>query len=153
MAETAEVEPPAAVPAVRALRSTDDIAVEPTKVIDQTALARLQGNTGLTLQWIGWEKRGTLNVWEDRGEFGMEGWQGEYPGGDQYLYINGRIAEVGADYFIFEGEVSIYGTPDADRNCKGVKRWRFGVTQGRKYWRLREFEWCDGLTDYVDIYF
>ena len=29
----------------------------------------------------------------------------------------------------------------------------FRVTQNRKYWRLQQMEVCDGLTDYVDIYF
>jgi len=27
------------------------------------------------------------------------------------------------------------------------------VTQNRRYWRIRTFEWCDDLTDYVDVYF
>jgi len=29
----------------------------------------------------------------------------------------------------------------------------FLVTQDRKYWRLQDMVACDGLTDYVDIYF
>ncbi len=45
------------------------------------------------------------------------------------------------------------GTPDAGRRCEANKAWRFAVTQNRPWWRLREFEWSDGLTDYVDIYF
>ena len=72
----------------------------------------------------------------------------------QKLSIAGRVAEIGPDYFIFDGRIAIVGTPDAGRRCVGERAdWRFAVTQGRKYWRLRQFEWCDGLTDYVDIYF
>jgi hypothetical protein len=33
------------------------------------------------------------------------------------------------------------------------KAWHFAVMQNRPYWRLREFDWCEDLTDYVDIYF
>jgi hypothetical protein len=39
------------------------------------------------------------------------------------------------------------------RRCEQTGEWRFAVTQNRKYWRLRQFEWCDYLTDYIDIYF
>ena len=28
-----------------------------------------------------------------------------------------------------------------------------GPSVNRRYWRMREFEWCDRLTDYIDIYF
>ena len=39
------------------------------------------------------------------------------------------------------------------RICEKTKDWHFAITQGRPYYRLREFEWCDGLTDYIDLYF
>ena len=31
--------------------------------------------------------------------------------------------------------------------------YEFRVTQRRRYWRLQDIEACDGLADYVDIYF
>ena len=51
------------------------------------------------------------------------------------------------------GRIAIIDTPDPGRQCIRNGPMRFAVTQNRPYWRLREFEWCDGLTDYVDIYF
>ena len=63
------------------------------------------------------------------------------------------MTEIGADYFVFDGTIRIADTPDAGRRCEADKVWHFAVTQNRPYWRLREFEWCDGLTDYIDIYF
>ena len=125
----------------------------PTLVKDRAALARLISNSGLTLQWIGWEQRGYLGVFEDRGEYFIDGSQTDPNNDKAALFVNGRIVEIGTDYFTFDGTIRIFGTPDAGRSCTASKKWRFAITQGRKYWRLREFEWCDGLTDYIDIYF
>ena len=130
----------------------EDLPVLQTKVLNKAALAKLIGNSGLTLQWISWDTRGKMYVGEDRGEYWIEGKQ-ETQDGKGSVYVDGRVTEIGSDYFLMEGEISIIGTPDKERVCKRVKPWRFAVTQGRKYWRLREFEWCDGLTDYIDIYF
>ena len=49
--------------------------------------------------------------------------------------------------------IRIADAPDPGRMCEATKSWHFAVTQNRRYYRLREFEWCDGLTDYIDIYF
>jgi hypothetical protein len=46
------------------------------------------------------------------------------------------ITEIGDDYFLLNGRITIGDTPDAGRSC----------------YRLREFERCDYLTDYADIY-
>ncbi|GAA4642879.1 hypothetical protein GCM10023115_08390 [Pontixanthobacter gangjinensis] len=69
------------------------------------------------------------------------------------LWIDGKIVEAGDDYCIFEGLIRIANAPDAGRICEMKMKWRFAMTQNRKYYRLREFERCDGLTDYIDIYF
>ena len=53
----------------------------------------------------------------------------------------------------FIGTIRIADTPDRGRLCEQTKSWRFAITQRRKYYRLREFEWCDGLTDYIDLHF
>ncbi len=73
--------------------------------------------------------------------------------GQGTLWLDGQIVGLGADYFILDGLIRIAHTPDVGRVCEADKRWHFAITQDRKYYRLREFEWCDGLTDYVDIYF
>lgn len=129
-----------------------EVPSEPTRILDRAAAERLFGNSGITLQWIGWEERG--RVWiavDETGNWWLSAMQKSDGNGE--LELEGRISEIGADYFIFDGEITIYGSPDADRFCDANKQWRFAITQNRKYWRLRELEWCDRLTDYIDIYF
>ncbi len=126
------------------------IPAEPTRVLDAAAAERLFGNSGVTLQWIGWDERG--RVWIAVDEAG-NWWLTAEQQGNGSLKLEGRISEIGSDYFLFDGEVSISGAPDVDRYCEANKQWRFAITQNRQYWRLREFEWCDRLTDYIDIYF
>lgn len=130
----------------------DEIPQNPTKINDQAAAERLFDNSGVTLQWIGWEKRGRVFIAID--ENGVWWITAEHRGeGGAGLKLEGHISEIGSDYFLYTGEVTVIGTPNPDRFCGDSKQWRFAVTQNRKYWRLREFEWCDGLTDYIDVYF
>lgn len=129
-----------------------DPPVAATTVNDAAALARLRGNSGITLQWISWDYRGVVSV-SDRGDVvHINGIQRER-GGDAYVLIDGDVEEIGADYFIFNGRIAIANAPDAGRYCERTGRSRFAITQNRRYWRLRQFEWCDRLTDYIDIYF
>lgn len=122
------------------------------RVLDPAALDRLKGNAGVTLQWIGWNQRGSAFVREEGGAVRLTASQAE-AGGPGRLLLDGRVAEIGSDYFIFSGRIAITGTPDPSRRCVAERGdWRFAVTQNRPYWRLRQFEWCDGLTDYIDIY-
>lgn len=122
-----------------------------TRVLDRAALDRLLANKGVTLHWIDWNTRGTANA----------RWQGETllltaaqaKTGAGRLFLDGAVEEIGRDFFTFRGTIRIEDAPDAGRRCEATKSWRFAVTQNRPYWRLREFEWCDGLTDYIDIYF
>ena len=123
-----------------------------TTILDRSAAERLLGAEGITLQWISWDYRGSLNVWEEQGTIHLRGSQDQADGPGR-LEIDGEVREIGADYFVFDGRISIRDTPDAGRRCEADKTWHFAITQNRPYWRLREFEWCDGLTDYVDIYF
>ena len=123
-----------------------------TTILDRTAAERLLAAEGITLQWISWNYRGSLSVWDEQGTIHLRGSQDEADGPGR-LEIDGEVREIGADYFVFDGRISIRDTPDAGRRREADKTWRFAITQNRPYWRLREFEWCDGLTDYVDIYF
>lgn len=127
--------------------------VQPTRILDQGAAGRLLANKGVTLQWIDWNTRGTATVTrEANGVWHLRAAQAQANGPGR-LRLDGDITEIGADYFTFEGTIRIADTPDAGRVCEKNKTWHFAVTQNRSYWRLREFEWCDGLTDYIDIYF
>lgn len=126
--------------------------VESTLIKDRAALARLLGSSGMTLQWISWDKRGTLNVDYTKPLLRLTGEQTD-PNGKGRLELDGVVTEIGPDYFWFSGRILISGTPDGDRFCERDGEMTFRVTQNRKYWRLQEMEVCDGLTDYVDIYF
>jgi hypothetical protein len=145
LAGCAANQPPALTPEPAAVSS------EATRVLDRDALARLLANKGITLQWISWDQRGSANVrWE--GEL-LRLTAAQAKGGAGRLFLDGTVREIGTDYFVFRGLIRIENAPDIGRRCETTKDWRFAVTQSRPYWRLREFEWCDGLTDYIDIYF
>ncbi|WP_299322095.1 hypothetical protein [Parasphingopyxis sp.] len=134
--------------------------VAQTVVNDQSALARLRGNSGITLQWINFTysdgsagaRRGHVSVADRGNTVHISGVQFTADG-EGYVSVTGDIAEIGSDYFILDGRIVISGAPDADRQCIKTGRSRFAITQNRRYWRMREFEWCDSLTDYIDIYF
>lgn len=125
---------------------------EQTIVRDQAALARLRRNSGISLQWISFEApaRGHVTV-TSRG--GLVHLTGSQRGGGGELTLDGDVLTIDARSFTFRGEISIVGTPDLTRNCLRDGTYEFRVTGARRYWRLQEMEVCDGLTDYVDIYF
>jgi hypothetical protein len=125
-----------------------------TIINDQATLERLLGNSGITVQWLTWDQEG-------RGELSTS-WQGKvlYIEGSHksqtssgIMTIKGSIVQVDKDRFLFDGRITITETPDAGRKCVKDGISQFAVTQRRKYFRLREFEWCDHLTDYIDIFF
>ncbi len=153
----AEAAPPSAtesVPAIDPPAAAEPVSETPapTRVSSAVDATRLKQNSGMTLQWIGWEERGPALVFEDpEGSYRLSGQQSGADGGRLAVY--GAITEIGPGYFVLDGTIEITGTPDADRQCKADRLWRFEVTQGRKYYRMRTFEWCDYLTDYIDIYF
>lgn len=124
-----------------------------TRVLDGDALQRLKANAGVTLQWIGWNQRGTAFVRENGGTLRLTASQAAASGPGRLL-LDGVVTEIGTDYFVFDGRITIADTPEIGRGCQAERSdWRFAVTQNRPYWRLRQFEWCDRLTDYIDIYF
>ena len=125
---------------------------EQTKILSQHDADRLRRNKGVTLQWLDWNTRGTVVVSPREGLWSLRAAQSEAAGPGR-LFLDGAILEIGEGYFTFRGTIRISDTPDHGRTCKLDKTWHFAVTQNRPYYRLREFEWCDYLTDYVDIYF
>jgi hypothetical protein len=145
---TAEVDvPPESTPVV----ADDPELLDETVVLDGDAAARLLAADGVTLQWIDWNHRGQVYVRNENGTIRLTGSQVQADGPGR-LFLDGAVREIGTDYFVFDGVVRIDETPDPGRHCEADKLWHFAVTQNRPYWRMREFEWCDGLTDYVDIY-
>jgi hypothetical protein len=127
------------------------VSSQATRVLDRDAAERLLANKGVTLQWISWDQRGSGNARWEGDRLLLTAAQAKTSEGR--LFLDGQVTEIGSDYFIFRGTIRIEDAPDAGRRCEATKDWRFAITQSRPYWRLREFEWCDGLTDYIDIYF
>ena len=127
-------------------------AAERTIVRDAAALTRLRRNSGVTLQWISFESpaRGHVTVTERAGLVHLRGSQA---GNGGALTLDGDVLSIDAASFTFRGRISIVDTPDRGRNCLRDGTYEFRVTQRRRYWRLQQMEVCDGLTDYVDIYF
>lgn len=132
-------------------------AEEPTRILDRDTAYRLENNSGITLQWISWDYRGDAAISRQaENQWFLSARQNARRGvtpADGFVSVAGRIAEIGRDYFLLDGRIRIEDAPDVGRRCDETGTWRFAVTQNRKYWRLRDFEWCDGLTDYIDIYF
>lgn len=124
---------------------------EQTRIISRRDADRLAASKGVTLQWLDWNTRGSVKV--VRGPLWRLSAAQAQAGGPGRLFVDGTITEIGRGYFTFSGTVRITDTPDSGRSCEATKDWHFAVTQKRSYYRLREFEWCDGLTDYVDIHF
>lgn len=125
-----------------------------TTVTDPAALARLQRNSGVTLQWISFESpaRGHVRVTREGDLYRLRGEQRARRGPGR-LTLDGTLTEIGPRNFLFLGRIVITGAPDAGRECVRDGEFDFRVTGRRRYWRLQQMEVCDGLTDYVDIYF
>ena len=142
LATTAAVAQPSPAPAERTL------------VNDRAALARLQRNSGITLQWISFESpaRGHVVARMRGGLLHLSGAQGER-GGPGRVTLEGDVLRIEPRSFTFRGRIVITDAPDPGRNCVRDGTYEFRATGRRRYWRLQDIEACDGLADYVDIYF
>jgi hypothetical protein len=125
-----------------------------TIVTDPAALARLQRNSGVTLQWISFESpaRGHVRLTREGGLYRLRGEQRSRRDSGR-LTLDGVVTAIGPRSFRFEGRIVITDAPDRGRECVRDGGFDFLVTGRRRYWRLQQMEVCDGLTDYVDIYF
>lgn len=137
------------------LPEATNVSVRPeaTRVLDVAAMQRLRGSSGMTLQWISWDYRGPVRAILRGRTLWLEGRQLARGGASGEVGMSGWVREVGARHFILVGTVSITDTPDVGRTCVRTGEMRFQVTQNRRYWRMQQMVECDGLTDYVDVYF
>jgi len=127
---------------------------ERTIVTDRPALQRLRRNSGITLQWISFSRvpRGHVRIDERRGLIRLTGSQSS-PGSAARLDVDGEVLAIGPRSFTFRGRIAIENAPDPGRQCLRDGTFEFRVTGNRRYWRMQNIEACDGLADYVDIYF
>lgn len=137
-----------------AAASPPKAVLPPTEVKNRIALERLLGNSGMSLQWISWTgaERGPVEASWSGKTLLLKGEQ-KARGSSGTVAFEGRVVRIDKSQFLLNGTIVIENTPDAGRMCEKTGEWRFAITQNRKYWRLRDFEWCDELTDYIDIYF
>jgi hypothetical protein len=126
----------------------------PTKVEHQASVTKLVRNSGIALQWISWQsrERGKLTASWSHKILSLDGSQLSKDGSAR-LAVSGNVTRIGKNDFVLNGTIWIENAPEVGRYCTKTGEWRFAITQNRKYWRLRDFEWCDQLTDYIDIYF
>ena len=127
---------------------------ERTVVNDRTALNRLRRNSGITLQWISFESpaRGHVVAQMNGGLLHLSGSQSQR-GGPGRVTLEGDVLRINPRSFTFRGRIVITDAPDRGRNCVRDGTYEFRATGQRRYWRLQDIEACDGLADYVDIYF
>ncbi|WP_395614279.1 hypothetical protein [Allosphingosinicella sp.] len=127
---------------------------ERTIVNDRAALARLRRNSGITLQWISFHQggRGHVTVTERNGLIHLRGSQTQNDSAGR-VDLDGDVLAIGPRSFTFRGRISIENAPDPDRECLRDGTYEFRATGTRRYWRLQNIEACDGLADYVDIYY
>jgi hypothetical protein len=135
-------QPPAATPGER------------TIVNDRTALNRLRRNSGITLQWISFENpaRGHVVAQMNGGLLHLSG-SHSARGGPGRVTLDGDVLRINPRSFSFRGRIVITDAPDRGRHCVRDGVYEFRATGQRRFWRLQNFEACDGLADYVDIYF
>jgi len=109
---------------------------------------------GLTLQWIGWDRRGQAVVERRAGRAFMRGEQRSADGAD-YLILDGEIVDVDRAGFTLRGRiVTRVGFDNDGQPCVREGDLRFQAPPGRAYWRLQASRSpCSTLTDYIDVYF
>ncbi len=113
------------------------------------------GKHPMTLQWISWDYTGTVNIVKENNIISCVGVQNSRSDNKDYLKIEGTIEIINEKEFLLRGTVrtKIYHINNGNE-CLRKGTLRFKSTKGRQYWRMREMtNPCDGVTDYVDIYF
>lgn len=125
-----------------------------TDVNDRTAAGMLLGKHKISLQWISWDYFGTAKVTNKSGSYHLTGEQ-KGMGNTDYVKVDGHITRIDAKEFKFDGTITTQVSHiNGGKPCERKGEMTFRITGKRKYWRLMEMDNpCDGVTDYVDIFF
>ena len=116
----------------------------------------LLGSHPLTLQWIGWDHPGTIDFYKEMDLIRCIGEQLSKENETDFLKIDGIVEEIiDEKEFVFKGTIiTKVNYINGGEKCVREGTFRFKATGTRKYWRMREMDNpCDGVTDYVDIFF
>lgn len=121
-----------------------------TLVKDIKTKNSLVGIDNLSLQWISWDKFGTLKVEEKDKKLIATGSQ--KMNGDS-LEIDGYFTMIDTNRLDFNGKITTRVSHiNSGKPCYREGDMTFLKYSGRNHWRLQEMlNPCDGVTDYVDI--
>ncbi|MDP9499690.1 hypothetical protein ACNGTO_00395 [Bisgaard Taxon 45] len=113
---------------------------------------KLIGKHKLSLQWVSWERFGSVNILRDADGLSIEGTQ-ELNG--NFVSLFGKIKVIDEKAFLFTGEIVTRVDHINNGNaCTRNGTFEFRATGKRQYWRLQQMKNpCDPVTDYVDVYF
>ncbi len=125
-----------------------------TDVNDQAAAKRLIGRHKISLQWISWDYFGAATVTNKGGVYRLKGEQKGRESSD-LVSVDGVITQIDAKEFKLKGKVITQVSHiNGGKPCERTGEMTFRITGKRKYWRLQQIDNpCDGVADYVDIYF
>lgn len=139
----------------RAFSKNDDKTEFKTIINSVTAKEKLLGTHRFSVQWISWDYFGKAVVTEKEGVLHIFGEQKSREN-DDFIKMDGSILEVNEKNFVFDGLITtkIYHL-NAGKPYERKGKMTFRISQGRRYWRLKEMEnpAGGGVVDYVDIFF
>src|SRR5690606_23918991 len=116
----------------------------------------LLGSHPLTLQWIGWDHPGTIDFYKEMDLIICKGEQLSKENDPDFLKIDGIVEEIiDEKEFIFRGTIiTKVSYINGGEECAREGTFHFKASGTRKYWRMKEMDNpCEGVTDYVDIFF
>jgi hypothetical protein len=143
--------------AAAAAYSADEASQAKTVIKDAAQKQKLLGKHMLSLQWLVFAKGqyGQATVQEKNGVLYLKGEQRAKGKDNGYVIIDGRITEVGARSFKFNGKIrTSVSHINNGEECVREGDMNFLAKGNRKYWRLQEMDSpCSEVTDYIDVYF
>ena len=139
---------------VLACASISVFGQEKTVVNSASAKKMLLGKHRLSLQWISWDYFGSVTVTDKKGVLYLKGEQKGRGNGD-YLTIDGIVTQIDEKEFTFDGKiVTRVSHINNGEPCPREGEMTFAITKNRRYWRLQDMRNpCDGVLDYVDVFF
>lgn len=127
----------------------------PKTTVSSPSMKRLLlGRHHLSLQWVSWDRFGTVVVVEKAGTLTIKGEQ-KSPDGAEFVRIDGIVTRIDAKEFGFRGTiVTQVSHINGGKSCVRDGDFTFAIKANRQYWRLQQMDNpCEPVTDYVDVYF
>lgn len=138
-----------------AIPSVTGADTTPKTVITSASMKRLLlGRHHLSLQWVSWDRFGSVVVTDKAGSLTIKGEQRAKDSTD-FVRIDGIVTRVDAKEFGFRGTITTQVSHIAEgKPCVREGEFTFAIKANRQYWRLQQMDNpCDPVTDYVDVYF